>query len=122
MCSASRTVRGDDLVQAMGTTGISKTALWISVFRNPFSDLNNSLTTQTSVKIFSRSSPVQAHLRAVIFAITELTMTASAAQIMQNLPHCTFRLHDHRKRDRLYANSIVTGMSSHVRSDQRARA
>jgi hypothetical protein len=33
---------------------------------------------------------VLAPLRAVIFATTGLTMTASASQLLQNLPHITF--------------------------------
>lgn len=51
------------------------------------SDAKSCLTADTSVLIFVTVMVVLAPLRAVIFATTGLTTTASAAQLLQNLPH-----------------------------------
>jgi hypothetical protein len=47
------------------------------------------LTADTSVLSFVTVMVVLAPLRAVIFATTGLTMTASVSQLLRNLPHTT---------------------------------
>ncbi len=61
--------------------------------RNSLSEAKSCLTADTSVLIFVTVIGVQAPLRAVIFATTGLTMTASAPQLLQNLPHTTLKTH-----------------------------
>jgi hypothetical protein len=56
------------------------------------------LTADTSVLIFVTVMVVQAPLRAVIFTTTGPTMTASASQLLQNLPHTTFFSTAHHRR------------------------
>jgi hypothetical protein len=73
----------------ISASSVSCTAAWISGFRNSLSEAKSCLTADTSVQIFVTVMGVQAPLRAVIFATTGLTLTASASQLLQNLPHTT---------------------------------